>query len=70
MYPHVYIVTPKSCSEFFVDGSNKRNFLLILLNALYSWDVLNIASGVGKSNYSDRTIMFAAGYLEGALTAR
>jgi len=39
-------------------------------NVLYSWGVLNIASGVGKASYSDRTIMFAAGYLEGALTAR
>lgn len=37
---------------------------------LYSWGVLNIASGVGKASYSDQTIMFAAGYLEGALTAR
>ena len=43
----------------------------IFLNALYSWGVLNIASGAGKTNslYSDQTIMFAAGYLEGALTA-
>lgn len=32
------------------------------------WGELNIASG-STGSYSDQTIMFAAGYLEGALTA-
>ena len=36
----------------------------------YRWGVLNVVSGTGKSSYSDQTIMFAAGYLEGALTAK
>ncbi|KAL9959898.1 hypothetical protein ACROYT_G033271 [Oculina patagonica] len=34
------------------------------------WGELNVISGTGKSSYNDQTIMFAAGYLEGALTAR
>lgn len=34
------------------------------------WGKLDIVSGTGSKKYSDETIMFAAGYLEGALTAR
>ena len=34
----------------------------------FRWGELNIASG-STGSYSDQTIMFAAGYLEGALTA-
>ncbi|KXJ12225.1 phospholipase B-like 1 [Exaiptasia diaphana] len=34
------------------------------------WGELNIVSGTGSKQYDDKTIMFAAGYLEGALTAK
>ena len=56
------------CLDSFVEGTVIKKFPF--LNGLYSWGVLNIASGTGKTSYSDQTIMFAAGYLEGALTAR
>ena len=34
------------------------------------WGELDIVSGTGETSYSDTTIMYAAGYLEGALTAK
>ncbi|XP_015778026.1 PREDICTED: phospholipase-B 81-like isoform X2 [Acropora digitifera] len=34
------------------------------------WGKLDIVSGTGAAKYSDQTIMYAAGYLEGALTAK
>ena len=33
------------------------------------WGILNIKSGYGKKKVSDRNIMYAAGFLEGALTS-
>ena len=37
---------------------------------LCRWGKLDIVSGTGATKYSDQTIMYAAGYLEGALTAK
>ena len=37
---------------------------------LCRWGKLDIVSGTGTPKYSDQTIMYAAGYLEGALTAK
>ena len=37
---------------------------------IYRWGELDVMSGTGQNGYSDQTIMFAAGYLEGALTAK
>ena len=37
---------------------------------LCRWGKLDIVSGTGAAKYSDQTIMYAAGYLEGALTAK
>ena len=64
------IITVPSTQEKSRQPLGVKNFLLIFLCALCSWGVLNIASGEGNTSYSDQTIMFAAGYLEGALTAR
>ena len=41
-----------------------------LILCLCRWGKLDIVSGTGATKYSDQTIMFAAGYLEGALTAK
>lgn len=46
-------------------------------NAVYNnsmfqigWDILNIKAGYGQSPSSNTDIMFAAGFLEGVLTAK
>ena len=41
-----------------------------LFFTLCRWGKLDIVSGAGPKKYSDQTIMYAAGYLEGALTAK
>ena len=50
------------------------NSKFFLLNFSYTlicrWGELDIVSGTGETSYSDTTIMYAAGYLEGALTAK
>ena len=38
--------------------------------SIFRWGKLDIVSGSEQHSYSDQTIMFAAGYLEGALTAK
>ena len=72
-----YLLTFKAIK---IEGNSKKklfsiadciifNFNMMLL-CLCRWGKLDIVSGMGATKYSDRTIMFAAGYLEGALTAK
>lgn len=44
--------------------------LIFLYTLICRWGELDIVSGTGETSYSDTTIMYAAGYLEGALTAK
>ena len=44
--------------------------LISLYTLICRWGELDIVSGTGETSYSDTTIMYAAGYLEGALTAK
>ena len=46
----------------------KNYHKFFLLNC--RWGELDIVSGTGETSYSDTTIMYAAGYLEGGLTAK
>ena len=44
--------------------------LIFFYTLICRWGELDIVSGTGETSYSDTTIMYAAGYLEGALTAK
>ncbi|XP_073229179.1 phospholipase B-like 1 isoform X2 [Porites lutea] len=68
----VYYTEGKYHIEFGVLDKEKGVAYGIYVDNINStgWGELDIVSGTGETSYSDTTIMYAAGYLEGALTAK